>query len=74
MDNLVNEILKFKEEIEKFEGDFKLNESLFSPNDIDFIKSGKTDYEKGVNFVSSSLTIGLSFKIIVPFLERVVKV
>lgn len=48
MDNLVNEILKFKEEIEKFEGDFKLNESLFSPNDIDFIKSGKTDYEKNI--------------------------
>lgn len=48
MDNLVHEIEKFKDEIEKFIGDFKPKESLFSPDDIEFINSGKNDYEKNI--------------------------
>ncbi len=48
MDNLIREISKFKQDVEKFEGKIKLNELLFSQGEIELIKSGRNDYEENI--------------------------
>ncbi len=48
MDNLVCEILKFKEEVVDFKGKFNVNSVVFTEEEINLIKDDATEYENNL--------------------------